>query len=54
VSTGPRVRERGRADGVVRLTGRGEPVGVGENRSPTRFNGGSLPWLRSSGIGEVG
>jgi hypothetical protein len=32
----------------------GKPVGVRENRPPTRFHGGSLLWLRFSGTGEVG
>jgi hypothetical protein len=54
VSAGPRARERGRANDVGRLKGRGEPVGVGENQPPTRFHGGSPPWLRFSGTGEVG
>jgi hypothetical protein len=45
VSAGSRAREGGRVDGVERLTGRGKPVGVGENHLPMRFHGGSLSWL---------
>jgi hypothetical protein len=45
VSAVPRARDRERVNGIGRLTGRGEPTGVGKNR---------LPWLRFSGIEEVG
>jgi hypothetical protein len=50
MSTGPRARERGRANDIGRLTGRGEPVGSGRIRPSTRFNGGSPSWIRFSGI----
>jgi hypothetical protein len=55
VSMGPRARERGRADGVGRSDGGGgEPAGVGKNRLPTRFRGGSPPWFRFRVVREVG
>jgi hypothetical protein len=53
-SVGLRAREWERVDGVGWLMGRGESAGVGKNRPPTRFNGGFPPWLRFSGIEEVG
>jgi hypothetical protein len=55
VSAGPRARERGRADGVGRFDGGGgKPAGVGKNRPPMRFCGGSPPWFRFWVVGEVG
>jgi hypothetical protein len=55
VSAGPRVRERGRADGVGRSNGgAGEPAGVRKTRPPMRFRGGSPPWFRFRVVGEVG
>jgi hypothetical protein len=57
VSASPRVRERGRADGVGRLTGGG---GGGRNRRgggntpPPRVHRGSPPRFRFSRVREVG
>jgi hypothetical protein len=33
--------------------GGGEPVGVGKNRPPMRFCGGSPSWFRFRVVGEV-
>jgi hypothetical protein len=44
----------GEANGVGWLDGGGgEPAGVGKNRPPTRFHGGSLSWFQFWVVGEV-
>jgi hypothetical protein len=56
MSTGPRARQRGRANDVGRLIGRGEPVGVGENPTADevqrRFSA-VVPVLQDRGGGLV-
>jgi hypothetical protein len=51
---GPMCQREGEADGVGWSDGGGgEPAGVGKNRTPTRFHGGSPSWFRFQVAGEV-